>query len=174
MKIPVDKIPLYLTKFNLQKKSNTLYYLLYNRKYYKNLWEWVNDCYPQKFILADFEINPYRCNFDSMEESQIYDILKNTYKNTIYNQRNTERTIEIDRMIPDFITFTKNNTYLIEYFGLYVKNRSDNKRISDYRNKTEEKINKYNKLNNYKTIFLYPTDLDNNFKGLHSKLKEIN
>jgi hypothetical protein len=174
MKIPIEKIPLYLTKWSLNKNSNTLYNVLYLHDYYKNLFEWVSECYPNRFIEADFVINPYRCEFDSIEESQIYDILKNTYKNTIYNQRNTERTIEIEGMIPDFIILTSHGTYLIEYFGLYVENRSDNKRISDYRNKTEEKIDKYNKLNDYKTIFLYPTDLNDNFKGLHSKLKEIN
>lgn len=174
IKIPIEKIPLYLTKWSLNKNSNTLYNILYLHDYYKNLFEWVDSCYPHRFILADFEINPYRCEFDSIEESQIYDILKNTYKNTIYNQRNTDNTITINGMIPDFIILTDNNTYLIEYFGLYVENKRNNKRVNDYRKKTEEKINKYNRLDNYKTIFLYPSDLNDNFKGLYEKIKGIN
>lgn len=173
LKIPIDKIPLYITKNVLRQKCRSLYHILHSRKYYKNLFEWINECYPNKFIEADFVINPYRCEFDSTEESQIHDIFRNNFKNVIYNQRNTDNTAVIQNMTPDWIILTHNNCWLIEYYGLYIEGRNGNKRIDDYIYRTNIKINKYKELIGYKHLFLYPEDLQDNFKKLKEKIKTI-
>lgn len=125
---------------------------------------------------SDFVINPYRNEFDSIEESQIDDILHKKFKNVLYNQNNTEKTIKIEGKVPDWFVFTNNACYLIEYFGLYVDrdNKINNSRINDYKERTDEKLEKYKELKGYKFVGLYPEDLDNNFEGIYDKLKVIN
>ncbi|CAG7839910.1 hypothetical protein CLOHAE12215_01326 [Clostridium haemolyticum] len=171
-KIPTNKIPLYLTKMTLQREARSLYYILNQGKYYKNLYEWVNKCYPNKFIEADFVINPYRNEFDSLEESQIHDILKANFSNVLYNQRNRSNEININGMIPDWVLFTAKGCYLVEYFGLYVNNKN-NKRINDYITRANEKIELYKGMKQYKYLFLYPNDLINDFEGLRNKINTI-
>lgn len=172
-KIPIEKIPLYLTLNNLQKNARTLYYLIYNKRFHKTLFEWVNDVYPTKFDERDFNIGSIRNNFDSKEEEMIYEYLKDEYKNVIYNKRNCDNTVEVKGMIPDFIVFTENYCYFIEYFGLYVPNKvNTSKRISDYVKKTNIKIEKYKTIK-HRVIYLFPEDLDENMSGLKEKLKDI-
>lgn len=171
--IPLEKIPLYVTLNNLQKNARTLYTIIYNKKFHKTLFEWVNDVYPNKFIENDFNIGNNRNYFDSNEEEIIYNYLKNVFKNVIYNKRNCENTIIFKGIIPDYIIFTDNACYLIEYFGLYVPERVNNsKRISDYVKRTDKKINKYKTIS-YNKIFIYPNDLLDEMKGLQEKIKNI-
>jgi len=172
MKIPIEKIPLYLTLENLRKHSNTMRHIL--KKYYNNnLWLWVNEVYPGKFIEEDFNITVIRNIFDSAEEHIIHDILISKFKNVIYNQRNTKNTITIAGMQPDWFVFTDNGVWVIEYFGIDVDYGEYNKRISDYKKKMLSKIEKYKKLEWLGKIYIYPKDLKENFKGLKEKLKSI-
>lgn len=172
MKIPIEKIPLYLTKMCLQKNARTLYMLLYNGRYYKNIYEWVNDCYPNKFIEADFIVNAYRDEFDSEEEMLINEYLHTKYNNVVYNQRNTDKTIKIKGMIPDWLIFTDSYCCLVEYFGLYVK-RDNNKRIDDYIKRANEKMSIYKSIDGYQHMFIFPEDLDHNMEGLKNKINNF-
>ncbi|MNG04760.1 hypothetical protein D3C84_879150 [compost metagenome] len=172
MKIPTEKIPLYLTKNVLQKKCLPLYRWIVTHKN-KTIYEWVDILYPNKFIEADFEVNAYRNEFDSDTESFIHEILKSKFNNLIYNQKHTGRTITIDGMIPDWFVFTNKGVWIIEYFGMYDVRNKDNSRVRDYIKKTHRKLDKYKKLQGYNFIFLYPDDIDNDFLGCREKLKEI-
>jgi len=58
------------------------------------------------------------------------------------NQRNTENTINILGMIPDWFIFTNNGIWIIEYFGISSNQKEYNSRITDYKNKMYEKIEK--------------------------------
>jgi len=170
-KIPIEKIPLYLTLTSIRNiGTNTLYNVL--KKYYKSLFDWVNECYPNRFIPTDFNINYSRKEFDSMEEQQIDDLLNHRFKSVYYNHRENNEAIKINGMIPDWIVFTDNHCWLIEYFGLYVFDK-DSRRVKDYVEKTKDKIKKYRKLRNYKYLFLFPNDLKNNFKYLAKKFDRI-
>jgi hypothetical protein len=172
MKVPIEKIPLYITKNVLQKRARTLYYVLH--KYYKNLFEWVNEVYPDRFEESDFVIGNYRDEFDSVEESQINDILHNYFKNIIYNQMNTDRTISFDGKTPDWFVFTDEGCILVEYFGLYVPQRAEGSSvIKDYIERADKKKNIYSKLEGYKLLYFYPEDIENNFKGVIEKIKNI-
>lgn len=170
MKIPIEKIPLYLTNTYLHKNYKTMYNIL--KKYYKNLYEWINEVYPNKFIESDFNISIVRNKFDSVEEQQIDDILRKNFDNVIYNQRNTENTIKINGMEPDWLIFTNNGCWIIEYFGMFVNN-NNSKRVLDYKKKTKEKINKYRKLRSYHKLFIFPKDLQFNYNIIKKKLKCI-
>lgn len=90
LKIEIHKIPLYITLFLLNRQYRCLYDLIYRKKYYDNLFEWIDECYPNIFTINDFVINYYRDTFDSLEESQVNEQLKSKLDNLIYNQRNTE------------------------------------------------------------------------------------
>jgi hypothetical protein len=174
MKIDINKIPLYITKMTLQRNARSLYHVLHKGGYYANLFEWIDKIYPNKFIEADFVINPYRNEFDSIEEATIHDILVAKFKNVIYNQRNTDRTININGMIPDWFIFTDKGVYIVEYFGLFANRDIENSRLNDYEEKMLDKLEKYSKLEGYTFVGLYPSDLKNNFETLHKKLEMIN
>lgn len=174
--IPIEKIPLYVTKYSLKQKSNTLYNLLRrDNRIFKNLFEWIDACYPGKFIRSDFDLNPYRSRFDSLEEAQVYEELIKITKGVIYNPRDDENRVEIMGMVPDFIIHTNNGCYLTEYFGLYSENTHNSDRLRNYMRKHSVKIEKYKELESlgYKYLFIYPKDLKNNFEGLKNKVKNI-
>lgn len=173
MKISIEKIPLYITLTSLRNNgTNTMYSVC--KKYYKNLYEWVNEVYPDVFDPRDFDIHYIRNDFDSIDEAEIHDVLNDMFKNVIYNPRNTDRTIVIDGMIPDWFIFTDIRCYIIEYFGMDVGMDTDNKRISEYQEKTKHKIEKYNNdIKNYGKLYIFPDDLKDNFSGLKEKLKMI-
>ena len=172
-KVEINKIPLYITKYTINLRSHSMYNVI--GKYYKSLYEWVNECYPDIFIENDFTLNPYRSVFDSLEEAQINEILKNNLNNVIYNPRNTENTINIMGMIPDWIMISEYGCYLIEYFGLYSEKTESSHRLQMYENKLKIKLLKYKELEKvgYKSLHIYPNDLKNNFEGLLKKIDQI-
>lgn len=173
LKLPTNKIPLYLTRNVLQQKCRPLYNFIIAKKN-GSIYEWVNAIYPNKYIEADFEVNAYRNEFDSDTECFIHELLINKFRNVIYNQKNTDKTIVIDDMIPDWLVFTNKGVWIIEYFGMYVKRQSNNNsRIQDYIEKTHRKIEKYNKMKGCNFIFLYPEDIEDDFRGCREKLKQI-
>ena len=176
LNIPIEKIPLYVTKYSLSKKATPLYTALREYGYYNNLFEWINDCYPDKFIEADFDVNPYRSEFDSLEEAQVDEQLRLRFNNVIYNPRDKEYKVEIMSMIPDWIIITENGCYLTEYYGMYSEGDiSSSHRLQRYKAKTEDKLKKYKELegNGYKHLAIFPEDIRNNFEGLHKKIDMI-
>jgi hypothetical protein len=171
MKIEIEKIPLYITLTSLRKNRNTLYNVC--KKYYNNLFEWINEIYPSRFDPINFDIHYAKDDFDSVEESEVHDILKRKFKNKlIYNPNNTDKTIKIEGKVPDWFVFTKNKCYIVEYFGLIV-DRTNNSRVNDYKERTKNKINIYNSLDGYGKLYIYHDDLEDNFKGLMEKLETI-
>lgn len=173
LKIPIDKIPLYLTKNVLQKRARSLYYYIVQNKN-GSIYEWVNKLYPNQFIEADFEINTYRNEFDSDTECFIHEILVEKFKNkVIYNQKHTDRTIVLDGMIPDWFIMTEKGAWIVEYFGMYTPDRCYNSRVKDYIEKTHKKIEKYKNMKGYNFVFLYPEDIDDDFKGCREKIEQI-
>ena len=91
----------------------------------------------------------------------------------IYNPKHTDRTVILDGMIPDWFIMTEEGVWIIEYFGMYMPNQCYNTRIKEYIEKTHEKINKYKNMKGYNFVFLYPEDVDDNFKGCREKIEKI-
>jgi hypothetical protein len=165
MQIDINKIPLYLTKYTLQKKSVSLYNYIITKKN-GSLYEWFDKLYPNKFTLYDFELNGYRNEFDSDKEMHIHELLTENFNNVIYNQKHTDRTLKLDDMIPDWFVMTEYGVWIVEYFGLYEERQyGKSSRVTDYIDKTKRKIERYKEMKGYKFIFLYPTDVDDNFRG---------
>lgn len=174
--IPINKIPLYVTKTSLSYNARSLYIALYNNKYFSSLYEWINACYPNMYTENDFDMNPYRCEFDSLEESQIHDKLINNLTGVVYNARNRPDTIEINGMIPDWIICNDKGCYLVEYFGLFSnRNYNNSDRLIKYHKKMDIKMKKYKEIEKvgYKTLFIYPDDIRNGFDGLMNKIEII-
>lgn len=174
MKIEVDKVPLYLTKTHLMKNVVSIYNFIVTKSN-RTIYDWINDLYPDKFTPLDFDINYYRDSFDSIEEAQVHEVLCENLENVLYNARNTKRTIKVSNMQPDWVVIGKEKCWFIEYFGMYVDNGGYNTVTKYYTDKVNNKIDKYeNELNTYGKIYLYPTDLKNNFEGVKNKIKCIN
>jgi hypothetical protein len=175
MKIDIEKIPLYLTKYTLQKKALPIYHYIISKKN-GSLYEWFNKLYPNKFTLHDFELNGYRNEFDSDKEMMINELLNENFNNVIYNQKHTERTIKLDEMIPDWLIITESGVWIVEYFGLYVERQyGKSSRVTDYIDKTKRKIERYKEMSGYKFIFLYPEDIEDDYRGCRdviAKMKE--
>ncbi|MGJ0846600.1 hypothetical protein ACR77J_07920 [Tissierella praeacuta] len=173
MKLEIEKIPLYLTITSLQNiGTKTMYGVL--KKYYGNLYEWVNDVYPDIFDPKDFDINYMRNEFDSIDEHTIDEILRDNFDNVLYNPRNTEHTITLLGKVPDWFIFTSTGVIVVEYFGLWAKRRGIyNSRTRDYINSSKDKIKKYKTLQGYNFLYMFPEDLDNNYEGLYKKIDDI-
>jgi len=174
MKIELVKVPLYITLTALKiNGTSTLYNVCKN--YYDSLFDWVNEVYPNKFDPKDFDIHYVRNNFDSIEEAEVHDILKEKFKHkVVYNPNNTDRTIKIGGKVPDWFIFGMDKCYIVEYFGLNLdRNTSHNSRIEDYKERTEGKIEIYEQLDGYGKVFIFPDDLKDNFSGLMEKIKFI-
>ena len=175
MKLDISKIPLYLTRNMLHKKSNSLYGYIVT-KGNGSLYEWIDKLYPNQFIEADFEINAHRNEFDSDKEMYIHEVLCENFKNVIYNQKHTNRTIILDGMIPDWLVITEHGVYIVEYFGLYEERQYGiSSRVTDYIDKTKKKIERYKEMEGYKFMFIYPKDIEDDEIGIReiiAKMKE--
>lgn len=168
----INKLPIYLTKYTLKNISNTMYNVY--RKYYNNLFDWVDECYPNTFEFSDFNTNIQRNEFDSLEEMQIHEILKDKFgKDLIYNIGNgSNRFSVVDKYQPDWILL-RYKPVIIEYFGMYSDNYTDKSTLVKYYNeKMPVKIEHYETLENYDKLYIYPYDLKNNFEGLYKKLED--
>ena len=165
----IDKLPLYLTKNKLNSISNTMTNVL--KVHYSNeLFDWINDCYPDKFKPEEFNIWYRRDEFDSIEEEQVHGVLKDKFKNKLlYNSGDSSNRLTIDRSQPDWIVFDI-KPIIIEYFGLYNLKNMKSKRVSDYVRRSDIKIEKYTSLEHYDSIFIFPEDLKNNFDGVRKKI----
>ena len=105
--------------------------------------------------------------FDSKEEINLYNFLKKYY-NIIKNDKILFNSNN-GRYKPDFFIYYNDIIIILEYFGMY-KNKPKHSMFKKYKEKTIDKINYFNTLDDYKFIDLYPTDLKNNFEGVREKL----
>lgn len=175
MKLPIEKIPLYITKYGLKKKAGILYEIVRHKRFDNSLYEWINRLYPDRFIEEDFDIGIIRNVFDSAEEHLVHNILKEKFKNVIYNQRNTENTVTINHMQPDWFVVTDNKLWVVEYFGIAPQQvtYNNNAKVDYYKKKMKSKIERYESMNWLGKVYIYPDDLKDNFKGVKEKLKVI-
>ena len=173
IKVPIEKIPLYVTKMNLQMKARILCHFIREKRFDNSLFEWIDRLYPGRFIEEDFAIGIIRNEFDSMEEKMVHDMLKSKFKNVVYNNRNSDNKVNIMGMMPDWFIFTDNNIYLVEYFGIEKDQKKYNKKITYYIEKTERKLEKYKILPYAEKIYLYPSDIKDDCKGFNEKIKMI-
>lgn len=168
----LDKLPLYLTKNFMQKRCRMAYNILRN-KYNSQLYEWVNELYPDKFQPQEWNIWYRRDEFDSLEEERVHNILKDKFgRSLFYNSGDSSNRIKLGDTQPDWFVFN-DKPIIVEYFGVYVKNRSNNKMISDYVARTDKKIEYYDSLDSYSKLYIYPEDLKNNYIGLMEKLRDF-
>jgi hypothetical protein len=173
MQLTIDKIPLYLTKYVLQKRCGTLYNFIVSNKH-GTIYEWVNKLYPNKFCREDFEINPYRNEFDSDTEAFIHEILVEEFgNNVIYNQRNNQNTVKLKSKIPDWFIFTDNGVWVVEYFGMLDERYTENSRIRDYKMKVKDKLSTYENLKGYNFLYLYKSDIEDDYAGIRKKIAEV-
>jgi hypothetical protein len=173
MKLEIEKIPLYLTKTKLREKANPMYHYIISKDN-GSIYEWVDKLYPNKFNESDFEINAYRDTFGSDSEYFIDQILRENFNNVIYNQIHTERTIDINGMIPDWLIITNSGVWVVEYFGLYEERQyGKSSRVTDYIDKTKRKIERYKELQGYKFIFWYPNDIEGDFKRIRESILKM-
>jgi hypothetical protein len=173
MGLAVEKIPLYITKYGVRKKSGILYEMIRRKRFDSSLFEWINRLYPDKFIEEDFDIGIIRNIFDSMEEGIIDEMLRKEFKTVIYNNRNSKNKITVKNMNPDWIILTDINIYIVEYFGIALEQQQYNTRIKYYINKTKNKMEKYRTLPYGEKIYLYPDDIKGDCKGFKEKIKLI-
>ena len=90
----------------------------------------------------------------------------------MYNERNSDNTIEINGMIPDWIIVNNKGCILVEYFGLYQENSNTSHRLKKYKEKLSIKLEKYKELEKvgYRSLHIYPEDIRGDFTGLLKKI----
>ncbi|MGM7720528.1 hypothetical protein [Metabacillus sp. Hm71] len=171
LKIPISKIPERSTKNKIAKKANRLFNIITVHGY-KSFYRWINKIYPNMLNINDFK-EGYEIEFDSEKEAVIHNILIGEFDNVKYNERNANDTIKIGRYVPDWFVYTDKGTWVVEYFGLYDERRTNSDRVIKYINKTKKKIDEYKNHDEYKFIYLYPSDIEEDFLGCREKLKVI-
>lgn len=154
-------------------------------KHYTELYEWMNDIYPEfKFNSEDFKViylddGITRCG--SYKERDIYNYISDNFDTDVTligNNRSKGFYNEFynENYYPDFkITKYKDvrldKDIIIEYYGLYNPNVKGKNMVTRYNSKTHRKNNYYKRLDNIIFIDLYPFDLNDGFKGLNHKIK---
>lgn len=173
MKIKVDEIPMYISNSVVQSFNKTMYMVL--TKYYDgNIYKMINEAYPNMFKEDMFYITNLKNKFDSKPEGLVDLILRDYFDIVIYNQRHTENTVTINGNQPDWIAIKDGDAYIIEYFGLYEPSQVKSTRVRQYIDRTHEKIDSYKRLTGYKTLYIYPQDIKDEYLLLKDKLSNLN
>lgn len=168
--ITLDDIPYILTLKYLKDKNTVLYNVMLNGNIYNNLYEWINDCYPNKFIESDFNRKSISF-FDSNIEEKVHTELLKLFENVLYNKRGI-LNIRLGDAIPDWLIFTTRGTIISEYFGLYEENSKTHMQ-KHYKERTFEKLKEYKTFKNYYFLFLYKEDIKDDFSGLKLKVENL-
>jgi len=165
----LDKLPLYLTKGILNNSNRILYHLL--PKYYSGeLYNWVNECYPDRFDPKDFNIFYRRDEFDSLEEGYIHAVLKNKFgKSLFYNHGDGSQKLTLSGYQPDWVVLSE-KPIIIEYFGMYVIRDHKNTMLDQYVEKSDKKMSYYDSLEHYDKIYLFPKDVRDDCSGVKDKI----
>lgn len=109
----------------------------------------------------------------SLAEKEITDILienKIRYVKERLYKKISPSIPQASRMRCDWFV---NNNIIVEYFGLFKETLSDNKILNEYHYKTKEKI-EICRENNIPLIALYPSDLEDNYRGMIEKFSDYN
>ncbi|PLR72323.1 hypothetical protein [Bacillus sp. UMB0728] len=165
--------------YSLLVKQHRKFAAICDIYYSSSLFQWINECYPNTFTDSDFyqNIGIDGTKLDSKAEVKIHDIfiknnLKVTYfENKIANIGNFVNEDHKESYIPDWII---NDSIIVEYYGWYNdKYYETHKLLKKYMDKARRKNNYYKGLPNYQFIDLYPSDLEDNLKGLIKKFKSL-
>ena len=146
-------------------------------EYFGNLFNWVNEVYPNIFTCRDFGY--IECIDGTIVKSHpeqiIHNYLITKYENVKYilNNKNNLGTYDDKDYFPDWII---NDQYVLEYLGYYRKNieNTKDKRLIKYNEKARDKMDIANESNKYEFIFIFDQDLLQNLKVLKDKLFIIN
>lgn len=147
--------------------------------YNSNLYQWINECYPNTFTEKDFfnTIGNDGTVLDSKDEVKIHNLLLENglkikyFENKISNMKNFYNRKFQEYYVPDWII---NDEIIVEYYGWFNSySYGRNEIITNYMDKTLRKNEFYKKLNGFQFIDLYPEDIENNFKGLIDKFNKI-
>lgn len=160
-------------------ENHKLNNILFKTNFYESYYEWLSSAYPNiKFNKNDF-IVPISFDgkkLDSIEELKIYEFIKKTFNlNICPTQRNSKykffNKLYNENYIPDFIINHNRNikNIIIEYFGLWKENPKGEIYIK-YHNKTIRKEEYFRNLPDTYFISFYPSDLNQNYRGINEKI----
>jgi hypothetical protein len=175
LKLEIYKIPTYITRNYLNTNIKPLYRAINKcpSNNMNSIFQVFNTLYPDTFEELDFDRHFTKEYFDSADEKGIHEILEEKFgKNLIYNMRSGSSGIKINGKMPDWIVI-KEKPIIVEYFGLYVNRNNTNKRINEYKDRADNKVEMYSKLEHYDTLYFYPEDIENDYSGIRGKLENI-
>lgn len=184
------------TKEDIIKTINNKYLLTFYPKffgvlniYYKrNVYNWINDIYPNQFKITDFNnlITKDNIKVNNKIELLLHNfildnfskyILKYTGFFTRSKKYKFTNYLHNENYVPDWIMYDDNNIKLIiEYFGWY-NIKSDLTMYKDYKLKTNRKIEFFTDYciqnPDYKFLALFPEDLKHSLTNIQQKLNNI-
>ncbi|WP_226035605.1 hypothetical protein [Aquibacillus saliphilus] len=147
--------------------------------YSSNLFEWINETYPNTFKRKDFynTITSDGYRMDSMDEVKIHEILvKSDCKIAYFENKQLIKEKFVNEAyneyyVPDWII---NDNIIFEYFGWYNKKQYGKyKTTTKYMDKADRKMKYFHSLKDYRFMPLFPADLKN-IDLLISKLNFLN
>lgn len=170
LKIKIEKIPLYVTRGLLNKEYKSMNTHL--KRSGENLFYYYNQIYPGQFDEPDFVIGRYRNEFDSVEEQQVDDVLREYFDNVIYNYNDANK-VTLKGKNPDWFIMTEKGVWLVEYFGMYIESQKNNPIVASYIETTHEKLELYSEMEGYNFLLVYQSDIEKDFLGLRAKVEKM-
>lgn len=178
--LDINNIPQIVTNCFLKNNYPKFSWIL-DEYYQSNIYNWVNEVYPNKFIINDFSSLVTSDGFlvGSKEEMLLHEFMISNYNNDIKyvgNKRgNKYKWCNKKEKENYYVDWIVDCNIIIEYFGLYKPKRLED-HILEYVAKTHRKIvffTDYCINNHWSFIALFPEDLKYNLQGVKDKLNII-
>lgn len=170
-----ENIPLFFTHDTISNKGYGKFNGVCDKYYQSDYFHWINEVFPNSFTQQDFHKTMHvhdGIKMHSKKEIILHDIFKTIFNKVLYVGKSNKEyhfynEIENEKYIPDWIL---NDNIIVEYFGWYNPEQKHNL-IINYTNKANRKIDFYNSLDNFGTLFIFPNDLKDENK-LMQKIKK--
>lgn len=181
LKIHIEDIPKVFSYeyFNLSHEENLYKFKRILDVHYDSLYDYVNECYPDRFKEREF---PYKNSYPTLDnikvrsepERQIHHLLMRNNLNYKYGDYVGRMSINNITVLPDWYIYHDRKIILVEYYGMLDMTNVD----YGYNDKHEQKNKLYNYLcemdSDYEYLAIYKEDLKDNYKGLKDKLIKYN
>lgn len=182
LNIKVSDIPKVLSYEYLSNAYNNIENKVYLNKfkriidlYYKDLYEYVNEVYPNRFMREEFPYKNHYITLDNMKvrsepERTIHHYFMSLNINFKYGDSVGRMNINNINVLPDWYIYKDDKIFLVEYYGMLDMRHVD----FGYNDKYDMKEKLYNELcndnNKYIYLPLHKDDLKNNLAGSKRKL----
>jgi hypothetical protein len=180
LKLDINNIPKVFSYEYFNRFHDNAYGFIFKTildSYYDNLYDYVNEVYPNVFNKKDFPYKNHYITLDNIKvrsepERMLHHLFMNLKLNYKYGDSVGMININGVNVLPDWYIYNSDKIVLVEYYGMLDMNGVD----FGYKDKYAQKEQLYRQLcddnNKYEYLPLHIDDMYNNYKGVRDKLNE--